>query len=180
MFLVIHGLFQKKRQQHLKRQNNQQTPLGSESFIVHLHHNNHNMEKIILKRVNKTTFANSERIGVTNFIQGQKGNFRAIVKCPAGFMTVSDCRGAKSAIDAFRCFQQKGLQTIEFQPKGYDTWFTVFARKGKKIICMDEEMFMTMKVGDINQQWSDTNLYSQNNYRIAGAATWEDFAFKIK
>jgi hypothetical protein len=45
---------------------------------------------------------------------------------------------------------------------------------------MDEELFMTMKVGDINQDWSDTNLYSQINYQIAGAKTWEDYAFKIK
>ena len=138
------------------------------------------MEKVILIRESKTQFANSERISVTNFIKGYKGKFRAIVKCRAGFMTVSDCQYATSAIDAFRSYSEKGLQTIQFQPSGFNTWVTVFARKGKKIVCMDEELFMTMKVGDINQQWSSTNLYSQNNYRIAGAATWEDFAFKIK
>ena len=137
------------------------------------------MEKVILKRESKTQFANSERISVTNFIKGYKGSFRAIVKCRAGFMTVSDCQYATSAIDAFRSYSEKGLQTIQFKPSGYDTWLTVFARKGKKIVCMDEELFMTMKVGDINQEWSSTNLYSQNNYRIAKAATWEDFAFKI-
>jgi hypothetical protein len=124
-------------------------------------------------------FANSERIGVTDFIQGRKGSFRAIVKCKAGFMTVSDCQYATRVIDAFRNYSEKGLQTIQFQPSGYDTWVTVFARKGKKIVCMDEELFLTMKVGDINQEWHNTNLYSQNNYRIAKAKTWEDFAFKI-
>ena len=125
-------------------------------------------------------FANSERIGVTNFIKGQKGNYRAIVKCQAGFMTVSDCRGAISAIDAFRCYSQKGLQTIQFNPEGSEHWFTVFARKGKNVHSMDESMFMEMKVGDINQEWSRTNLYSQNNYRLAGASTWADYAFRIK
>ena len=138
------------------------------------------MKQTILKRVNTTAFANSERIGVTNFIQGQKGKFRAIVKCQAGFMTVSDCRYANSAIDVFRCYTQKGLQTIQFNPEGSEHWFTVFARKGKNVHSMDEEMFMTMKVGDINQEWSRTNLYSQNNYRLAGAQTWDDYAFKIK
>jgi hypothetical protein len=130
-----------------------------------------------------TKFANSERISVTDYIQGRQGNFRTIVKCRAGFMTVSE--GAhfhKDArvIDVFRTYDEKGLQTIQFQPKGYDGWFTVFARKGKKVVSMDEELFMTMKVGDINQDWSRTNLYSQINYGIAKAKTWEDYAFKIK
>jgi hypothetical protein len=129
-----------------------------------------------------TKFANSERISVTDYIQGRKGNFRTIVKCRAGFMTVEQVYSFKDArvIDVFRSYHQKSLQTIQYQPKGHDGWFTVFARKGKKVICMDEELFMTMKVGDINQEWSDTNLYSQINYQIAGAKTWEDYAFKIK
>jgi hypothetical protein len=42
---------------------------------------------------------------------------------------------------------------------------------------MDLEMFQTMTVGDINQDWSSTNLYSQTNYRMAGANTWADKAF---
>jgi hypothetical protein len=141
------------------------------------------MKETILKRVNTTAFANSERIGVTNFIQGQKGKFRAIVKCRAGFMTVAEgTHFHKDArvINVFRTYDEKGLQTIQFQPEGHDGWFTVFARKGKKVVSMDEELFMTMKVGDINQDWSRTNLYSQTNYRIAGANTWEDYAFKIK
>lgn len=138
------------------------------------------MEKTILKRANTQSFANSERIGVTNFIQGRKGKFRTIVKCQAGFMTVSDCPLAVSAIDTFRSYSQKGLQTIQFNPEGSEHWFTVFARKGKNVHSMDEEMFMTMKVGDINQEWSRTNLYSQHNYQLAGAQTWDDYAFKIK
>ena len=95
-------------------------------------------------------------------------------------MTVSECGRAESAIDAFRSYLQKGLQTIQFNPEGSESWFTVFARKGKNVCSMDEELFMTMKVGDINQDWSRTNLYSQTNYRIAGANTWDDYAFKIK
>jgi hypothetical protein len=42
---------------------------------------------------------------------------------------------------------------------------------------MDVEMFMTMKVGDINQNWYNTNLYSQTNYALAGAKSWADLAF---
>jgi hypothetical protein len=42
---------------------------------------------------------------------------------------------------------------------------------------MDTQMFLTMKVGDINQNWSNTNLYSQTNYALANAKTWADKAF---
>jgi hypothetical protein len=130
---------------------------------------------------------NSERINQTDFIQGRKGEFRAIVKVKAGFMTVVDDLGIqaswqngpewKKAIDVFRGFKKGALQTIQFKAEGSNTWLTVFARKGNKIILMDTELFLTMEVGDINQNWSNTNLYSQNNYRLAGAKTWADKAF---
>jgi hypothetical protein len=42
---------------------------------------------------------------------------------------------------------------------------------------MDSDMFLAMEVGDINQDWSNTNLYSQTNYGLAGAKTWADKAF---
>jgi hypothetical protein len=82
-----------------------------------------------------------------------------------------------SAMDVFRGFKKGALQTIEFKADGSDTFITVFARSGNKIKLMDLEMFQTMTVGDINQDWSSTNLYSQTNYRMAGANTWADKAF---
>jgi hypothetical protein len=83
----------------------------------------------------------------------------------------------KKALDVFRGFKKGALQTIQFKAEGSNTWLTVFARKGNKIILMDTELFLTMEVGDINQNWSNTNLYSQNNYRLADAKTWADKAF---
>jgi hypothetical protein len=134
----------------------------------------------------KKQIINSERIDQVDFIQGAKGEFRAIVKVQAGFMTVVDDLGIRanwgrrewnSAIDVFRAFQKGALQTIQFKADGSNSWLTVFARKGNKIILMDTELFLTMKVGDINQDWSNTNLYSQLNYTMAGAKTWADKAF---
>ena len=116
---------------------------------------------------------NSERINQTDFIQGRTGEFRAIVKVQAGFMTVVDDLGIlcnwssgpqwKKAIDVFRGFKRGALQSIQFKAEDSNTWLTVFARKGNKIILMDTDLFLTMEVGDINQDWSNTNLYSQNN-----------------
>lgn len=133
----------------------------------------------------KNQIINSERIKQTDFIQGS-GQYRAIVKVQAGFLTVVDDLGIESnwgkqqwnsAIDVFRGFKKGALQTIQFRADGSKTWLTVFARKGNKIILMDATMFHAMKVGDINQNWSNTNLYSQANYALCGAKTWEDYAF---
>lgn len=129
---------------------------------------------------------NSERINQVSFIQGRKGEYRAIVKVQAGFMTVVNDHGIQcnwgkqswnSPMDVFRGFKRGALQTIEFKAEGSTTFITVFARSGNKIKLMDTEMFLAMEVGDINQDWSKTNLYSQNNYRMAGAKTWADKAF---
>jgi hypothetical protein len=80
-------------------------------------------------------------------------------------------------MDVFRNFKRGALQTIQFKAEGTDNWLTVFARKGKKVILMDKQMFMEMKVGDINQDWFNTNLYSQANYTMCKARTWDDKAF---
>jgi hypothetical protein len=133
----------------------------------------------------KTIF-NSERINQVDFINGRNGQFRAIVKVQAGFMTTVDDLGIQanwgrqnwnSAIDVFRSFKKGALQTIEFKAEGSNNWLTVFARKGNKIVLMDTDLFLTMKVGDINQNWSNTNLYSQRNYTLANSKTWAGFAF---
>lgn len=134
-----------------------------------------------------TRFFNTERISACDFIQGRTGEYRAIVKVKAGFMTVVDDLGIvanwsngpqwKSALDVFRGFKKGALQTIQFRPEGSPHWLTVFARTGNKVKLMDVSMFMEMKVGDINQNWYNTNLYNQTNYTLAGAKTWADLAF---
>ena len=132
-------------------------------------------------------FFNTTGINAVDFIQGRKGEFRAVVKVQAGFMSIVDDLGIqagwangarwKSALDVFKSFKRGALQTIEFKAEGSNNWVTVFARSGNKVKLMDEAMFMTMRVGDINQDWSNTNLYSQTNYTLAGAKSWADLAF---
>lgn len=135
----------------------------------------------------KQIIFNANRISQTDFIQGRTGEYRAIVKVQAGFMTVVDDLGIqanwssgaqwKSPMDVFRGFKKGALQTIQFKATGTDTWLTVFARTGKKIKLMDTQMFQEMTVGDINQDWYNTELYSQTNYQMANAKTWADKAF---
>ncbi len=134
----------------------------------------------------KGQFFNTNNIHSVDFIQGRQGQYRAIVKVKAGFMTVVDDLGIQanwgrqqwnSPMDVFKNFKKGALQTIEFKAEGSNSWLTVFARTGNKVKLMDVEMFMTMKVGDINQDWYNTNLYSQTNYALAGAKSWADLAF---
>jgi hypothetical protein len=111
------------------------------------------------------------------------GKFRFITKCRAGWMTIVDARDADNEYymtypEALLTAYKKGaLQTIEFQPEGTGIWLTVFAKKGNKIILMDEVIMAHLTVGTINQYWVNTNLYSQSQYAAVGAKTWADRAF---
>ena len=133
------------------------------------------------------TIINKTKISQVNFIQDRPGQFRAIVKVSAGFMTVVndlglECKwqgGArwKRAIDVFRSFKKGAIQTIEFKADGTETWLHVFAKAGTKIKFMDDQLFMDIEVGDINQNWTNTNLYDQAQYRIVNAKTWASKVF---
>lgn len=137
----------------------------------------------------KTQIINIAKINEVDFIQDRKGEYQAIVKVKAGFMTTVDDLGIKCkwesgaqwkrAIDVFRNFKKGALQTIEFKAKGSDTWLTVFARSGNKVKLMDTQLFKDMQVGDINQNWSNSNLCDQTNYKLCNAKTWADYAFVV-
>jgi hypothetical protein len=142
---------------------------------------------IINKDITMTNVINLTGINTTDFIKGQNGQFRAIVKVRAGFMTTVEDLGIecnwstgqqwKKAIDVFRGFKKGALQTIEFKREGSNHWLTIFARSGNKIKLMDIELMQDITVGDINQNWYSTNLYSQNQYSAVGAKTWADKAY---
>jgi hypothetical protein len=123
-----------------------------------------------------------------DFINDRKGTFRAIVKVKAGFMTVVDDLGIEanwgrkdwnSVKDVFKAFKKGALQSIQFKPDGVVTagWLTVFARTGNKVKLIDNELLASLEVGDINQDWSNTNLYNQNQYKAVNAKFWACKAF---
>lgn len=130
---------------------------------------------------------NTTGIHMTDFIQDRPGEYRAIVKVSAGFLTIAGDLGLdanwstgpqwKRAIQVFRSFKKGALQTIQFKAEGTNTWLHVFAKKGNKVVLMDSQMFEDMEVGDINQDWSNTNLYNSNQYRLVNSKTWASKAF---
>jgi len=108
-----------------------------------------------------------------NFVAGE-GTYRVITKCQAGFMVSSDVQ-ANSAIQAFRRYKPKAIQSIAFLLNGgYPV--TVFARNGKKVWA--SECFLSeVTVGDINQDLSNTALYSQHQYAMVNAKSWASKAY---
>jgi hypothetical protein len=112
-----------------------------------------------------------------------KGKFRFVTKCRAGWMTIIDAKDwdnewfmtqPESIIAAYT---KGALQTVEFCPDGGDYYLTVFARKGNKIVLIDETILGHLTVGTINQLYRNTNLYNQSQYDAVGAKTWADRAF---
>jgi hypothetical protein len=117
-------------------------------------------------------------VNVVDFIQGRKGNYRAIVKVQAGFYSSVNC-DRDTLIGVVRRFRKGALQTVEFIPEGADYPLTVFAKKGKNIILADEALLKEMTVGDINGLFYDSNLYDSAQYKAVNAKTWADKAFVI-
>lgn len=74
-------------------------------------------------------------------------------------------------------FKKGAIQTVEFKAEGSEYWLTVFARVGKKIKLVDEDMLKGLKVGVVNPLWYGTELYSHTQYQAVMAKTWDSFAF---
>jgi hypothetical protein len=119
-------------------------------------------------------------------MQGRHGKFRVITKCRAGFLTIRELNYAENEhysihpASVLTGWKKGALQTVEFQADGTTSWLTVFARVGKKIHVVDEEILRTLDIGTINQLWYNTELYSQHQYAAVGAKTWADLAYVRK
>jgi hypothetical protein len=117
---------------------------------------------------------NAIGINTVDFIQGRKGTYQAIVKVQAGFMSAYE---VGTELPSLNRWKKGALQTIQFRVEGSNAWLTVFARKGSKIVLVDQEILETLEVGTINQLFFNTNLYSQLQYAAVKAKTWADKAF---
>ena len=113
-------------------------------------------------------------LSIVNMIREGKGTFQAITKVPAGFLVAYNLG---SEIPSLNRWKKGALQTIQFQPEGLNHWLTVFAKKGTKVILMDEQIAATVEVGTVNQLFYNTNLCSQEQYKAVGAKTWADKVF---
>ena len=113
---------------------------------------------------------------VVDFIGGRKGIFQAIVKVQAGFMIATEIG---SELPSLNRWKKGALQSIQFKAEGTNHWMTVFAKKGTKVILLDEKLAEIVEVGTINQLFYNTNLMDHNQYKAVNAKTWADKAFLL-
>ena len=130
-----------------------------------------------------TKIINTTKLNTVDYIKGNNGKFRVIVKVKAGYTTVVESPEwmnesfSKNPSLVLGQYQKGALQTVEFQAEGSKYWLTVFARVGKKIKLIDQDMLKGLKVGVINSFWINTELYSQYQYSAVKAKTWDSMAF---
>jgi hypothetical protein len=126
---------------------------------------------------------NITNLRTVNFIKGQKGQFRFVVKVKAGFVTINESppwqneQFSENPSLVLGNYEKGALQTVEFKAEGSDFWLTVFARVGKKIKLVDLSILEGLKVGTINQLWLNTELYSQEQYKVVNAKSWDSKAY---
>ena len=113
---------------------------------------------------------------VVDFIGERKGRFQAIVKVPAGYMVAAEIG---DQIPSLGRWKKGALQSIQFMAEGTVYWTTVFAKKGTKVILLDEKIAEKIEVGTINQLFYNTNLMDHNQYKAVNAKTWADKAFLL-
>ena len=130
-----------------------------------------------------TQIVNTLPLGTCKFINGQKGSYRIVYKCQAGFLSIAesqfnnDLANEHGPAALLSCWKKGHLQTIQFMAEGGLYWLTVFAMKGKKVVVIDEDILKGLTVGTINSFFIDTNLYSQKQYEAVGAKNWANKAF---
>ena len=113
----------------------------------------------------------------------EPGKFRFITKCQAGYMICNDARDFDderlytNPASVLSSYKKGALHTVEYKPSGSDNFFTVFAKKGNKIILIDEAIMKGVDVGTVNQLWYNTNLYNTLQYGMVAAKTWADKVF---
>ena len=126
---------------------------------------------------------NTIGLNTVKYIKGQKGEFRVVSKVKAGYMSVVEFNNftneifSKDPSQVLGWFKKGAIQTVEFKAEGSKYWLTVFARVGKKIKVVDEDILRGLKVGIVNPLWSNTELYSQIQYSAVNSKTWDSFAF---
>jgi len=126
---------------------------------------------------------NTIGLNTVKYIKGQKGEFRVVSKVKAGYMSVVEFNNftneifSKDPSQVLGWFKKGAIQTVEFKAEGSKYWLTVFARVGKKINMVDEDILRGLKVGVVNPLFSNTDLYSQYQYQSVNAKTWDSFAF---
>lgn len=100
--------------------------------------------------------------------------YRAITKCVAGFLTISEGKGKLSQI-ATR-WEKNRLHTLEVKNQ-YGNYQTVLAMKASKFYIIDKVIIENLTVGDIHSCFPKMADY--NHWKSIGSKTWADPAYGV-
>jgi hypothetical protein len=100
--------------------------------------------------------------------------YRAITKCVAGFLTISEGKGELSQI-ATR-WEKNRLHTLEVKNQ-YGNYQTVLAMKGGKFYMVDKTIIESLTVGDIHSTFP--KMADHNHWESIGSKTWADPAYGV-
>lgn len=117
---------------------------------------------------------NIKGLTVVDYIGQEKGLFQAVIKVKAGFMVAYEIG---SDLPCLNTWKKGALQTIQFRREGSPAWLTVFARKGNKVMVIDQALAESLEVGTVNSLFYNTNLMDPIQYRSVNAKTWADKVF---
>ena len=136
-----------------------------------------------MKNIINTTDIRTVDIINNDHYQATPGKFRFITKCRAGYFSCNDARDFDDArlyanpASVMSAYKKGALHSVEYKPAGSDNFFTVFAKKGNKVILMDEAIMRGLDVGTINGLWYNTNLMDMNQYKAVNSKSWASMAF---
>ena len=76
----------------------------------------------------------------TTRVLGLQGEYRAVTKCRAGFMTILDMGQLDNPIHAFNRVKPTALYNLQYKPKDVAHWYSLYVRKGNKLVSVDESL----------------------------------------
>ena len=102
----------------------------------------------------------------------QSFKYRAVVKCKAGFLTISEGEGRLDRIAT--SWKKNALQTLEIQNE-HGNYETALAMKGGKIYIVEKAILESLTVGDVHTSFPKMADY--DHWNCIGSKTWADPAY---
>ena len=105
-----------------------------------------------------------------------KYKYRAVSKCRAGFLTISD---GESTVERIVCnWKKNALHTVEVQLPGSEHFLTVLALKANKFHLVDNCILENIKIGAIHSSFP--KMADHGHWKAIGSKTWADNAYKLE
>lgn len=76
----------------------------------------------------------------TSRVLGEAGEYRAVTKCRGGFMTIMDMGELPNPLMAFNRVRPEALYNLQYKPNGVAHWYSLYVRKGNKLVSVDESL----------------------------------------